>query len=376
MNRSGFLAFLGAMLTLGASPIALAQNSGGVPAPLLAKFKRGLNITRWFCYLQNPNDTKHFADYLVDEDFATFKKLHVTWIRLCVSPEAIYQDGHPNSQNLPYLDQAVDKLERAGLTVLIDLHDNGQMKLDQPGHNNEGFVSFWRDMARHYAGKQETSTVFELLNEPQFNADPSIWHALQQTAVSAVREVDPKRTIMVSGTSWSGIEALAKLPKLPESNLLYTFHCYDPFLFTHQGATWVGDPPQGLKSMPFPSSPENVQEALAASPAKDAEAIKSYGGQHFDAAYLKARVQKGAEYGIVNHVPVVLGEFGAYPPVSPVESRSRWFAAMSVAIEDLHIPNAIWGYDDGLGLGRQLGADGKLKLDPITLRWLYGVSPQ
>ena len=195
---------------------------------------------------------------------------------------------------------------------------------------------------------------------------------MQAKTVAAIRAIDPKRTIIVSGTGWSNIEPLRKLQKLSESNLIYTFHSYDPFYFTHQGAAWVDDPPQGLKSMPFPSSPDAIKEALANSPAKDADVIKAFGDQRYDAAYIKARLALGAEYGASNHVPVILGEFGAYPPVSPVDSRGRWFAAMAAAIADLHLPNAVWGYDDGLGLGRELQSDGTLKLDPVTLKWLYG----
>jgi endoglucanase len=180
---------------------------------------------------------------------------------------------------------------------------------------------------------------------------------------------------MVTANGWSGIEPLRELPKLAESNLLYTFHCYDPFFFTHQGASWVGDPPRELKSMPFPSSPDAVASALAASPAKDADAIRWYGSQKFDAGYLRDRLAKGMEYGSINRVPVILGEFGAYPPVSPVDSRTRWFEAMATVVRDIHVPNALWGYDDALGLGREVGSDGKLKLDPVTLKALYGVSP-
>lgn len=372
MNASSLLA-CAASLWLAALPAsAPAQYSGGVPKPLLAKFKRGLNLTRWFCYLGNPSDTAHFTDYLKDEDIAEFKRLGVTWIRLCVSPECIYQDGHVNTANLPFLEKGVDRLKSAGLAVLVDLHDNGQMRLDAPGHDNSGFVSFWEEMARSFKGKGETSTAFELLNEPQFNSNPQVWHDLQQQTVQAIRAVDPRRTIMVSGTGWSGIEPLEKLPKLPESNLLYTFHCYDPFMFTHQGATWVGDPPQGLKSMPFPSSPDNIQEALDRSNPKDDGTIRDYGRQRFDDAYLMGRLKKGFDYGVLNHVPVVLGEFGAYPPVSPLESRARWFEGMRDAIEALHLPNALWGYDDGLGLGRELNSDGSLKLDQVTLKHLYG----
>ncbi len=374
MGQCRFLTALGIVVALGMPLLAPAQSGGGVPRPLLAKFKRGLNITRWFCYLDNASDTKHFETYLTDADFVAFKKLNVSWIRLCISPEAIYKDGHPNEQNLPYLDKGIKRLEKAGLAVLVDLHDNGQMKLDQPGHDNSGFVSFWKSMARHYVGQDEISVAFELLNEPQFNNNPQVWHALQAKTVAAIRAVDPQRTIMVSGTGWSGIEALEKLEPLPQKNLLYTFHCYDPFLFTHQGASWVGDPPKDLKSMPFPSSPDVIKDALDKSPAADAGTIKWFGDQRFDARYLQGRLAKGFEYGLVNHVPVVLGEFGAYPPVSPVDSRGRWFGAMGNAIQQLGLANALWGYDDGLGLGRTVGPDGKLNLDAVTLQSLFGIS--
>jgi aryl-phospho-beta-D-glucosidase BglC (GH1 family) len=374
MRHRRFLSTLGVLLIVAAPLMAASQNGGGVPKTLLTKFKRGVNITRWFCYLANQNDGQHFANYLVRDDIAEFKKLHVSWIRLCVSPEAIYEEGQPKANNLPLLDAAIKKLEAAGLAVVLDLHDNGQMKLDTPGHDNSGFLTFWKSMARHYAGKQETSTVFELLNEPQFLKNPEVWNSLQAETTAAIREIDPKRTIMVSGNGWSGIENLNSLKPLPQSNLLYTFHCYDPFYFTHQGASWVGDPPQGLKSMPFPSSPDNITDALKNSSPSDADAIKSFGNSRFDAAYLKARIAKGMEFESKYHVPVILGEFGAYPPVSPVESRGRWFAAMNAAITSLNVPNALWGYDDALGLGRQLLSNNTLKLDPVTLRSLYGAS--
>ena len=352
--------------------IAPAQDAGGVPKAVLSKFGRGLNITRWFCYQQNASDANHFQHYLLPEDLATFKRLNVSWIRLCVSPEVIYQDGQPNLKNLPYLDAGIGKLKKANLLTVLDLHDNGQLKLDQPDHDNDGFVSFWRAMANHYKGQSESTLVFELLNEPQFNQNPQVWHALQEKTVEAIRAVDPKRTIMVSGISWSGIEALLNLPPLKQKNLLYTFHCYDPFLFTHQGASWVGDPPKGLQSMPFPSSPELVKVALSKSPASDEGAIVDYGAHRFDANYVKERIAKGASYGHLHHVPVVLGEFGAYPPVSPVDSRGRWFSAMAAAIQIANVSSALWGYDDGLGLGREVGSNGRLKLDPVTLKWLFG----
>jgi endoglucanase len=345
--------------------------SGGVPARLVSSLTTGANITRWFCYLGPGDQKSHFDNYLVQADYDAFSQLGYKFVRLCISPDAIYIQGDFVPATMSSVDTAVYSLVSHGLTVIWDLHDNGQLKLDQPGADRKGFVNFWSKVAAHYRGVNEDRVVFELLNEPQFQKNSDDWYTLQESAVQAIRAADPKRTILVSGTSWSGIETLVAMKPLPEKNLVYTFHCYDPFFFTHQGAEWVGEYPQKFQQVPFPSSPEAVSKILPMNDPKYAGTLQDYGNHHYDAAYLQDRIAKGMNWGEANHVPVVLGEFGAYPKVSPPDSRARWFEAMRMAIDQLHAPNAIWGYDDGLGLGRTADPDGTIHLDPIALRSFY-----
>ncbi len=347
-------------------------NRNGVPADLLSKLTRGVNVTRWFCYTK-PDDKAHFRSYLGDQDFAAFRRIGVKFVRLCISPDVVYRSGHARGEVMPDIDRALDRFSRAGIAVIWDLHDNGQLKLDEPGHDDSGFVSFWQDIARHYRGSRERQVMFELLNEPVFMRNPTVWYALQRRTVAAIRKIDPSRTIMVSGTQWSSLDRLADLPLLPEKNLVYTVHCYDPFLFTHQGASWVGDPPKGLRQVPFPSSPEAVASVIDLQPEHDRASIEDYGRKHFDANYLWQRLSIAKDWSVRNHLPVVLGEFGAFPAVSPPKSRARWFAAMRRAISELGIRSSVWGYDDALGLGRRMEG-GKLWLDPLTLENLYGVA--
>jgi hypothetical protein len=177
---------------------------------------------------------------------------------------------------------------------------------------------------------------------------------------------------MVTSTTWSGIDTLTSMRPLGESNLLYTFHCYDPFFFTHQGASWVGDPPRDMRHVPFPSSPEAVSAVMGDQPESERGNLKSYGDARYDRAYLHGQIQKAMVWAAKNHVPAVLGEFGAYPAVSPQDSRTRWFQAMREVLSDLGVPNALWGYDDALGLGRTQNPDGSLNLDSVTLRGLFG----
>jgi endoglucanase len=357
------------------APYHSQDDTNGVPKDLLGKLTTGVNITRWFCYLGGGDQDAHFANYLQDADYKNFAKLGVKFVRLCISPDMIYNGGKP-SDKLSKIDAGLDHLFRHHLTVIWDLHDNGQLGLDKPGQDNSGLVSFWSAIATHYKGSHYSDLVFEVVNEPVFVHNPEDWYPLQAKAVAAIRDQDPNRTIMVSPTYWSSIDTLQKMPVLAEKNLIYTVHCYDPFYFTHQGAEWIDEIPKNLNEMPFPSSPELVAEIRSKNDPKYSATLNDYGNKHYDAAFLLSRLKQATDWGAEHHVPILLGEFGAYPKVSPPESRARWFDGMKSAISNLKLPNSIWGYDEGLGLGRTMNSDGSISLDPLTLRHFFGVQSQ
>jgi aryl-phospho-beta-D-glucosidase BglC (GH1 family) len=347
-----------------------SQAPNGVPAVLMKKLTRGVNVTGWFGYV-DPNDTAHFTSHLVDEDFQDFKKIGVDFIRLVIGPKVIYRDGAPDSTNLEFIDKGIDRLQKAGLAVLWDLHDNGEMKLDEPEHDTSGFVRFWQAVAGHYRGVYEKSMVFELLNEPMFLKNPEVWYALQRRTVAAIRAIDPARTILVASTGWDGIDTLVTMTPLEQKNIIYSFHFYDPFIYTHQGATWTGEQQKVMRDIPFPSSPEAVAAMIDKIPEQYKAAVRDYGEQRLGKDYLYGRLAKAKAWGTQNRVPVLLGEFGSYALVAPPDARGRWFDAMHDVIQELGLPNALWGYEDTFGLGRVKSADGKVHLDPVTMAHFY-----
>lgn len=349
-----------------------ALPNDGVPASIMKRLTRGVNITRWFNYTGQDHNVDHFKSYMIPADFTEFKTLGLGCVRLCVGPQEIYRDGAYDPITLSYVDKGVQQLIGDGLMVIWDLHDNGSMKLSDDPSTRPKFTQFWKAIAEHYKGKYEGSLVFELKNEPMFPKNPGDWYQLQEDTVKAVRRADPQRTIMVTDTSWSSIDTLAGFKPLPQKNLIYTVHCYDPFFFTHQGASWVGAPPSDLKQVPFPSSPEAVSAIMSKNPDKEASTLKWYGEQKFNAAYLESRMKMAMDYARANHVPIFLGEFGSNPPVAPEESRSNWFKGMRAAFDKTGIPWCLWGYDDGMGLGRRV-VNGQLVLDPNTLSSLFGI---
>ena len=351
--------------------LSMAGQTNGVPAPLLAKLDRGVNVTRWFCYQGGPGTPEHFQTYMKPGDFATMRRLGVHFVRLCLAPETVYDAGKSRAEAMPYVDMGVERLQKEGLAVVLDLHDNGQLKLDTTG-DGPAFTSFWEGMARRYKGKGYDATVFELMNEPVFEKNPEAWWALQSKTVAAIRAIDPKRTILVTGTGYGGIEPLTKLPVLPEKNLVYSYHCYDPFWFTHQGATWAGEAPKGIKGLAFPANGANANEVASKMTKPYDDYVRDYGKRGEGAAYLLGRLKLATDWGKAHGVPVVMGEYGSYPPVAPPESRARWFTAMRQAIATLGARNCLWGYDDGFGLGRSIASDGTIHVDPVTVKNLYG----
>ena len=229
---------------------------GGVPPRILDSLTRGVNVTRWFCYLGPGDQTDHFKNYLTPKDYDVFANLGVKFVRLCISPDAIYSAGGYKPEVMDSIDAAVQSLNKHRITVIWDLHDNGQLKLDTKG-DRSGFLSFWGKVAAHYRGMNEGQLIFELLNEPQFQKNSADWYTLQNSAVEAIRSKDADRTIVVSGTSWSGIATLAAMQPLTQKNLIYTFHCYDPFFFTHQGGGVGGRISKQVQTTPLPQQPKS-----------------------------------------------------------------------------------------------------------------------
>ncbi|TGV82236.1 glycosyl hydrolase, partial [Mesorhizobium sp. M2D.F.Ca.ET.145.01.1.1] len=57
-----------------------------------------------------------------------------------------------------------------------------------------------------------------------------------------------------TGACYSAASSLGKIdPRtIPDDNIIWTFHSYDPFLLTHQGATWAGDFIPYVTGLPYP----------------------------------------------------------------------------------------------------------------------------
>jgi aryl-phospho-beta-D-glucosidase BglC (GH1 family) len=353
----------GATALMGSGPLAWSSGSTGVPTNRLKRLAKGANICRWFRF-RSPKP-EELGDYVTESESKRMREMGLTHVRLCLQPRMIMNPstGEARQEVAGHVDAAIERFHRAGLLVLIDLHNEDRADEINTAWQ-EAFVRFWGTFAARLKHFDPELTMFEIINEPVFKGREEEWNSFNQKLAAAIRKNAPDHTIMTSGPNWGGIDGLRKLKLLDDTNVVYSFHCYDPFTFTHQGATWAGPDVKPLRGVPYPSSPEGVAPLLA-----DLEQypgskklLENYGKQMWNKAKLAARFKEGIEWGARNKVPLYCGEFGVFPSFAKPEHRANWFRDFGQVLAENQIGWAVWGWDEGFGLNRR-HVNGTLEVD-------------
>jgi len=259
------------------------------------------------------------------------------------------------------VDWVIEQSLAHDLNVAINVHHYDEL-FAAPDEHAERFVALWEQIARRYRDLPD-GVYFELLNEPHDRLDIAGWNALLAETIEVIREIDTVHTLIVGSAEWNSIANLRTLV-LPEGeeNVIATVHYYDPFLFTHQGAEWVG-PEIGTLGVTWPGPPEEPVELVTE--ARQVEWVRLWfmrynqtqGSQNPASPDLIASAfDMVQDWSEAHSVPVWLGEFGAYS-TADMASRARWTATVRREAEARGIPWAYWEFGAGFGVyDRDVGA--------------------
>lgn len=220
------------------------------------------------------------------------------------------------------IDWVVAQAQKHGLNVILNMHHYEEIFKDPAGHQAR-FVAIWQQIADHYQS-QPDNVLFEFLNEPNGQVDDRAWNRLILDTLAVVRPTNPQRMIVVGPANWNNLANLEGL-KLPVEDpyLIVTFHYYEPFRFTHQGAEWVND------STPWLGT--------------------TWEGNTTESATLAQHFKQVAEWSTVHHRPIFLGEFGAYNKAD-LASRARYTTAVARQAEQMGFAWAYWEFCSGFGI--------------------------
>ncbi len=345
-----------------------AQQQSGVAFERASHLQRGINLSMWYAQTSD-HSAEHINTHTTPADFALIKSLGFDHVRVSINPEPLIASkklGSLRVDAIERLDQSVQQIQAAGLNVILDIHPEQDWK-DEMVKGDDGpqqFYNFWSTFAGHYASTDPEHVFFELMNEPNLS-DWYRWEGIQAGAVNRVRKVAPQHTLILTAASWGSLDALLEMEPVRDENVIYTFHYYSPFWFTHQGAQWGTQDWVTLKGIPYPSTPENIQPFLGLEPDERARlSLQRYGFDHWNAQRVGMEVDAAAEWAHKRGVPVYMGEFGAFKEFSKPEARDTWISDVRTAAEAKHIGWCMWDYQDNFGLVTK-GAGGTVVDDGV-----------
>ncbi len=324
-------------------------------------FRRGINFSNAF---DGPAGENWGGGPLGPADYDAVKAEGFDHVRLPVRWNAHTGPGPEHAISNAFfaeVDAVVDGLLERDINVLLNVHGFDEFCADSEAWTPK-LIAIWDQLGAHYRNRS-ARLAFEIINEPYGTATTEVMNGIYARLLPRLRTTNPGRTIFVGPGGWNGISELPAL-RLPanDSNLVVTVHIYEPFLFTHQGASWVGamaattnvvypgPPPAPVPVHPDARWNSGVVEWFAAYN-KQPTASNPCSRQTFEAALESAR-QWSDHYGR----PVHVGEFGVFTTADPA-SRARYYREVIAALDRLGLGWAAWDWKSGFRYwNRETGA--------------------
>ncbi len=282
---------------------------------------RGVNFGN---ALEAPNEGE-WGVTLKEEYFEAIAKAGFQAVRIPIRWSAHAGKESPYTIDAKFferIDWAVEQALSRKLAVVINVHHYEEMDRE-PEQNLPRLLGLWRQIAERYRNKSDR-LFFEALNEPHEKLTDEMWNDALVKVLKVIRESNPERGVIVGPGHWNNLHSLEKLA-LPENDrrLIVTFHYYEPFHFTHQGAEWAPES-QAWKGTTWTGT-EKQRDDLR----KDFEKAAAWGKQH--------------------NRPLYLGEFGSYH-FADMESRAAWTRAVTGEAAKLGIAWCYWEFGAGFGV--------------------------
>lgn len=315
-------------------------------------FDRGVNLGGWLSQcLDNYNDA-HYSSFITEDDIRCIAGWGLDHVRLPVDYNVIQQDdGQFIESGFQYIDNCVRWCENSGLNMVLDIHKACGFVFDDASYCSfftdaamqDLFVSLWEELARRYGNRE--NIAFELLNEVTNKEFAQPWNRILKRTIQAIRQIAPTTKIIVGGIFNSSIYGLTLMEAPYDENVVFTFHCYSPMVFTHQAAHWVATMPSDYRcSYPQPANEMRASSAAIFGNDYDAEFIP-LGEEMMSSRYFEELFQTALSVSKKYDVPLYCGEYGVID-LADAPSTLNWYKDMSAALRKYGIPRAAWSYKE------------------------------
>ena len=315
-------------------------------------FKKGINLGGWLSQCRDKYNEEHYGSFITEADIERIKSMGLDHVRLPIDYNVVQNDdGSFIESGFAHIDSCVEWCEKNGLNIILDLHKACGFIFDDAEYcqffSNEQlqdmFVKLWEEFSRRYGNRD--NIVFELLNEVTEARFADTWNKIADRTVKAIRKIADKTRIIIGGIFNGSVYGMTLLEKPHDENIVFTFHCYSPLLFTHQGAHWVDRLPSDFR-ITYPGKADEYGELSA-----------KYFGSDFNNEYEPSHGERLSETYFENifadavktaekyNVPIYCGEYGVID-IADEEGTLNWYRDINKAFENLGIARAAWTYKE------------------------------
>lgn len=322
----------------------------------LEGFMHGINLGGWLS--QCDHTKERYDTFITEKDIEIIAGWKLDHIRVPVDYDLVEDEaGNYKEDGFAYIQKAIDWAKKYDLNMILDLHktygfsfDKGEAEsgfFDNADYQ-ERFYKLWNEFSVRY-GKYKDMLCFEILNEVTDKDFSDRWNRISTECIKTIRQSSPDIKILLGGYYNNSVEALVDLATPYDENVVYNFHCYEPLVFTHQGAEWA-DGMSGDFRMPFNVtygdydrlSRENLGSyaELEASTVFGLDKDKYIAADYFDNMFKEA-VRIAEE----RNVALYCGEFGVIDRATP-EDALAWYKTICECFDKYQIGRAAWSYKE------------------------------
>jgi len=320
---------------------------------ILEKYRIGINLGGWIS--QCSYKKEHIAEFITKADIERIASWGLDHVRLPFDYPILECDSNPfcyMEEGFEVIDRLIGWCKDANLNVVLDMHKApGYAFLNKPEDNilftdetsQKRYYSLWQEFARRYKNEGD-NLIFELLNEI---IDPhgDTWNMIARKAIEAIWEIDSNRYILLGGPNNNFASGLDSLEFWDNERVLYTFHFYDPLVFTHQRASWTPLKHVDVQQ-PYPGKMEGGEKlkAMFGNPDKRPEHSKSLTADTiFNKEFLENSLAPAIAFAKRTSKELYCGEYGAISNAD-INSRINYIHDMSSLLEKHGMGKACWTY--------------------------------
>ena len=323
-------------------------------------FERGMGIGGWLTNYKRFNvlpqdkrlcltigDMEHFATYITEEDIKYIASLGMDHIRLGFDQIVFEEKPYTYREEIfSHIDNFIAWCKKYSLNIVLNMHkaignycdikEDVELLDDEELQNR--FIALWLAFEERYA--DDNSIAFELLNEVR-DVDPEKWNLLADKTIEAIRGMNKGRILIVGSTCWNSPDTLKHLKIYDDENIVYTFHTYAPFEFTHQRGVLQALPLYYNRTMPYPCDIERYRDYHAVVYGNE-YAYRDY--EKMDISYIRDALKSAVDF-VEAHPDKILwcGEFGTIRHAD-IKWRENWMRDVITVLKENGIPYCVWNY--------------------------------